>query len=64
MSVFALAVRVLITSVEVREVENELETALVGQSEVRVETTLVLFELDSGTHIEIQLQIPVVGILT
>lgn len=64
MTIFGLSARVSITSGEVREVENELETALVEQLEVRVETTLVLFGLELGTHIEIQFQIPVAGILT
>jgi hypothetical protein len=63
MMTFGLAVRVSITSAEVREVENELEAERVRQLEVRVETTLVLFESDLGTHIEIHLQIPVAGIL-
>lgn len=58
-----LAIRVSVTSVEVGEMEEQLEIELVKQIEVRVEMMLVLLSPELEMDIEIQFQIPPVAIL-
>lgn len=63
MTIPVLAVRVSVTSVEVGEMDEELEIELAKQLEVRAEMTLVLLLSDLEMDIEIQFQIPLVAIL-